>query len=165
LDVALNGRGFLAVNGPNGVLYTRNGSLQISNHQELVTSDGYTLRNSADGKPIQLTSDKPVEIAPDGTVQQDNQTLGQLEIVDFNSTNSLKKMSGSCFQNTSKDITATPATNTEVQQGKLESSNVGVPESAMRLVGVMRQFEMLQKAATMGVDMDTKAIQEVAKVG
>jgi len=34
----------------------------------------------------------------------------------------------------------------------------------MRLVGVMRQFEMLQKAITVSSDMDTKAIQEVARV-
>jgi flagellar basal body rod protein FlgG len=57
------------------------------------------------------------------------------------------------------------ATGVEVQQGRLESSNVGVPEAAMRLVGVMRQFEMLQKAVLLGVEMDTKAIQEVARVG
>jgi flagellar basal body rod protein FlgG len=36
---------------------------------------------------------------------------------------------------------------------------------AMRLVGVMRQFEMLQKAIEIGNEMDTKAIQEVARVG
>ena len=54
---------------------------------------------------------------------------------------------------------------TEVQQGKLEGSNVAVPEAAMRLVGVMRQFEMLQKAVSLGVEMDTKSIQEVAHVG
>jgi flagellar basal body rod protein FlgG len=35
----------------------------------------------------------------------------------------------------------------------------------MRLVGMMRQFEMLQKAVTMGVEMNSKAIQEVARVG
>ena len=35
----------------------------------------------------------------------------------------------------------------------------------MRLVGVMRQFEMLQKAIGISSDMDTKSIQEVARVG
>jgi hypothetical protein len=42
---------------------------------------------------------------------------------------------------------------------------VAVPEAAMRLVGMMRQFEMLQKAVSLGVEMDTKSIQEVARVG
>jgi flagellar basal body rod protein FlgG len=40
-----------------------------------------------------------------------------------------------------------------------------VADAAMRLVGVMRQFEMLQKAVSVSNDMDTKTIQEVARVG
>ena len=40
-----------------------------------------------------------------------------------------------------------------------------VAEAAMRLVGVMRQFEMLQKAVGISGEMDAKSIQEVAKVG
>ncbi len=34
----------------------------------------------------------------------------------------------------------------------------------MKLVGVMRQFEMLQKAITLGTEMNKRAIDEVAKV-
>ena len=42
---------------------------------------------------------------------------------------------------------------------------MGSAESAVRLVSVMRQFEMLQKAITIASEMDRKSIQEVAKVG
>jgi flagellar basal body rod protein FlgG len=35
----------------------------------------------------------------------------------------------------------------------------------VRLVGVMRQFEMLQKAVALGSDMSKQAIEQVAKVG
>jgi hypothetical protein len=35
----------------------------------------------------------------------------------------------------------------------------------MRLVGIMRQFEMLQKAIGISGEMDTKSIQDVARVG
>jgi flagellar basal-body rod protein FlgG len=52
-----------------------------------------------------------------------------------------------------------------VQQGRLEDSNVGPAESAVRLVGVMRQFEMLQKAISLGGEMNRKAVEEVARVG
>jgi hypothetical protein len=34
----------------------------------------------------------------------------------------------------------------------------------MRLVGVMRQFEMLQKAVTLNSQMDQQGVQEVARV-
>jgi flagellar basal-body rod protein FlgG len=98
-------------------------------------------------------------------VRQADRTLGQLAVVNFKSTNSLIKVGGTCFQNTDPKNPPVAASDVQVQQGKLESSNVGVPEAAMRLVGVMRQFEMLQKAVSLGVEMDTKSIQEVARVG
>jgi flagellar basal-body rod protein FlgF len=164
LDVALSGSGFLAVNGPNGPLYTRNGNLQVLHSGELATADGYPLRTT-DGKTIQISSGKPIQIATDGTVQQDGQTLGQMAVVNFKSTDSLTKMGKTCFQNSDPKNPPVAATNVEVQQGKIEGSNVPVAEAAMRLVGVMRQFEMLQKAIGISSDMDTKSIQEVARVG
>jgi flagellar basal-body rod protein FlgG len=57
------------------------------------------------------------------------------------------------------------AKDVQVQQGKLESSNVSPAESAVRLVSVMRQFEMLQRAISLGVEMNKKAVEEVARVG
>ncbi len=165
LDIALSGRGFLAVNGPTGPLYTRNGNLKIAPSGELVTRDGFAVRSAGtNGSPIRITSNKPIDISPDGTVQQDGQTLGQLEIVDFKSTDSLKKLSGAAFQNTDPANVPFPAANTKIEQGKVEAANVAVPEAAMRLVGVMRQFEMLQKAVTLDSEMDRSGIQEVARV-
>jgi flagellar basal-body rod protein FlgG len=41
---------------------------------------------------------------------------------------------------------------------------VKTADAAVRLVGVMRQFEMLQKAITMAMDMNRQGIQEVARI-
>jgi flagellar basal-body rod protein FlgG len=51
-----------------------------------------------------------------------------------------------------------------VQQGNLESANFQTAESAVRLITVMRQFESLQKAMSVGTDMNKKAVEEVARV-
>jgi len=165
LDVALTGRGFIAANGPGGVVYTRNGSLKIAPNGNLVTGDGYSVRSrGTSGKPIHVASQKTILISPDGTVQQDGQTIGQLEIMDFTSTGSLKKLTAAAFQNTDPRNAPAPAGDVQVEQGKLEASNVVVPESAIRLVSLMRQFEMLQKAVTLDSQMDQQGIQEVARV-
>lgn len=163
-DVALVGKGFFVVNGPGGPLYTRNGNLQLLGSGELATAEGFPLRGT-DGNTIHVGSGKPIDISSDGTVLQGGQTVGKLAVVNFPSLAPLEKLAGTCFQNTDPANAPAAATNVEVQQGKLEASNVPVAEAAMRLVGVMRQFEMLQKAVGISTEMDTKTIQEVARVG
>ncbi|HEU0140338.1 MAG TPA: flagellar basal body rod C-terminal domain-containing protein, partial [Bryobacteraceae bacterium] len=51
-----------------------------------------------------------------------------------------------------------------VYQARLESANSAPAESAVRLVNVLRQFEMLQKAVTLGGEMNRRSVEEVAKV-
>ncbi len=85
-------------------------------------------------------------------------------MVDFKSTDSLQKVGSTNFQNTNPKTVPQPMADPGVQQGKVEGSNVPVADAAMRLVSVMRQFEMLQKAIGISGDMDTKSIQEVARV-
>lgn len=163
-DVALDGGGFLAVNGPQGTLYTRAGNLKALPSGALATSDGYTLQSTTGGT-VQIAPNSPITILPDGTVQQSGQSVGQMSVVKFSSTTSLRKMGSTCFENTDSKNIPTAAPNVAVQQGRIEGSNVPVADAAMRLVGVMRQFEMLQKAVGVSNDMDTKTIQEVARVG
>jgi flagellar basal-body rod protein FlgF len=164
LDVALTGKGFFSVNSPGGPLYTRNGSFRLAADGKLVTSDGYALQTSK-GAPLILQPSRPIEIFRDGTVKQDGAVIGQLAVVDFTSTAGLAKQGSNYFR--LADPTARPASpsGTVVEQGKLESSNSGAAEAAVRLIGVMRQFEMLQKAVALGADMNRRAVEEVAKVG
>ena len=164
LDVAIPTKGFFALNGPSGTLYTRNGSFKILPSGELGSSDNLPVRSTGGGT-IQVGGGKQITITPDGDVQQDGQIAGRLAVVDFKSTLPLQKAGTTNFQNTDAGNTAQQVTNPGLQQGKLEGSNVPVADAAMRLVGVMRQFEMLQKAIGISSEMDTKSIQEVARPG
>ena len=164
LDVALNGSGFFTVNGPKGPLYTRNGTLRILPSGELANGEGYTLQSTTGGT-ISVSAGKEVNITREGVVQQGGQSVGQINVVDFKTYDSLVKAGGASFQNTDPSNAPAAASDVDVQQGRSEGSNVPVATSAMRLVGIMRQFEMLQKAIGISSDMDTKSIQEVARVG
>jgi len=164
LDLAISGKGFFGLNAPGGTVYTRNGSFKVLPSGELGTGDGMPLR-AAGGSTIRVTSNKPVTISTDGVVHQDGLSIGQIEVVTFKSNEPLRKTTSTAFQNTDPaGNPPAPAANIEIQQGKIEGSNVPVSEAAMRLVGVMRQFEMLQKAIGVSTDMDTKSISEVARV-
>ena len=80
-------------------------------------------------------------------------------ITDFANQGALVKQGNTLFRTADPNVKPQPATG-EVQQGKLETSNVGSSESAVRLVSVMRQFEMLQKAINIGAEMNTKSDSE-----
>lgn len=49
-------------------------------------------------------------------------------------------------------------------QGKLEAANAAPAESSVRLIQVLRQFESLNRAITLGGEMNRKAVDEVARV-
>lgn len=161
LDLALTGRGFFAVNSPAGILYTRDGSFRLSIDGELETQEGYAVRDP-DGKPIVVDASKATDISPDGSVLQDGATVAQISLVDFSNPQSLSKQGQNYFY--ADNGVASQPSQAEVRQGSLESANFQTAESAVRLVTVMRQFESLQKAMSVGTDMNKKAVEEVARV-
>ncbi len=163
LDLALSGKGFFAVNGPQGPLYTRNGNFHVAADGKLVNQDGYPVQ-PAGGAPLMLQNSRPIEISRDGTVRQDGKVIGQLAIMDFTSTAGLAKQGNNYFRISDPAVEPVAPSGTSVEQGKLEASNTGSAEAAVRLVSVMRQFEMLQKAVSLGAEMNRRAVEEVAKV-
>lgn len=163
LDFALSGAGFFSVKAPNGTLYTRSGEFDLSRAGVLTTKDGYPVLNDK-GEEIKLAANRNTEVLRDGTIQQGGQTVGKLQLVSFKESGALTKQAGSYFRHVGpaeSRIAATPM----VQQGRVEASNVGVAESAVRLVSVMRQFEMLQKAVSVTGEMGRKSLEDLAKVG
>jgi flagellar basal-body rod protein FlgF len=164
-DLALSGSGFFAVNGPNGPLYTRNGSFQISSQGRLVSAEGYPVRLIG-GQPLQVQpGGAPLQVSADGQVAQNGVPLGQLQLVNFKTPSQLVKAVGTYFEN--PDPATMPpvaAANLEVAQGKIESSNAQPAESAARLVMLLRHSEMLEHAVKIGADMNRQAVEEVARI-
>ena len=117
------------------------------------------------GGGLTLSGSGWVEISADGTVLQDNNVAGRLEIRDFPGAGSLVKRGSNYFRPADSTVQPTTAPGASVVQGQVEASNAGSAESAVRLINVMRQFEMLQKAVSLGLEMNQRAIQDVAKVG
>jgi flagellar basal body rod protein FlgG len=160
LDLAIDGDGLFALQTKDGVRYTRNGNFRIGAAGLLTATDGSPVLAQG-GSTIQLQPGLPVAVLPDGTVQQGGQIVGQLDIATFDHA-SLNKLGTNYFVPV-EGAKPKPATGA-VLQGKLEQSNVGAAESSVRLIAIMRQFEMLQKAMNIGNELNRKAIEEVARV-
>jgi len=163
LDLAISGKGFFSVDGPNGQIYTRNGNFRLAAGGKIVTSDGYAVRG-ASGTSLAVQPLRPIDISSDGTVTQDGNVIGQLEVVDFSSTDGLAKQGNNYFRVSDPSVKPMAPSGASVQQGKLEDSNTGTAEGAVSVIKVMRQFEMMQKAISLANDMNKQAVEEVAKV-
>ena len=164
LDLAISGQGFFLAEGPSGLLLTRNGSFRLSPDGQLETKEGYPVLDQSQS-PVQVDPSRPVEITADGNVLQEGQLAAQLGLVSVGQPETLAKQAGTYFRMASATARPDTATEARVHQGKLESANFVAAEAAVRLVGVMRQFEMLQRAITIGSEMNRRSVDQVARVG
>lgn len=164
LDVAISGPGFFTVEGPGGVLYTRNGNFRLSPGGDLESSEGYSVLDPS-GAPVTVDPTRPVQISESGVLTQDGVPVAELGLVSFGQAGSIEKHSGCYFRPTDRRVKPQQAADSRIHQGKLEAANFSSAEAAVRLVEVMRQFEMLQRAVSLGSEMNQRAAEEVARVG
>jgi flagellar basal body rod protein FlgG len=163
LHLALSGAGFFTVQSPQGKLYTRSGNFRLSAAGRLETQEGYPVL-ADDGNPVALDSQRGVDVSSLGEIRQEGTLVGRLGIVDFAQPQSLTKRNGTYFQLADPGMAPRTAGGATVHQGRLESTNQPPAEAAVRLITVMRQFEMLQKAIQIGAEMSRRA-DDVARIG
>jgi flagellar basal-body rod protein FlgF len=142
LDIALEGKGFLTLETPEGSLYTRAGSLDVNTLGQLVDSSGRLV--AGENGPIVIpkeTSLLSVHVSSDGVVSADGQELGKLKVVEFpNGTEGLKSVGFGAYQ-ASADAKPEPASKVRVRQGCQENSNVRIMEEVVNLMSLSRIYE------------------------
>lgn len=147
LDVAVQGRGWLAVSLPDGSeAYTRAGSLDVNVNGELETKSGHVVLG--DGGAIAIPPDNNIEIAPDGTVSiiqtfgtpNNVNPVGRLKLVNP-PENALVRGSDGLFR-LSSGQPAPVDENVRIASGVLEGSNVNVTDAMVNLISLSRQFEL-----------------------
>ncbi len=161
-DIALASPGFFVAQTSSGLLYTRGGHFRVSKQGVLETREGYPVL-AAGGQPVRLDPSKPFAISEGGQISQDGSPGAMLQIIDVDSVDALTKRGGTYFALSPSAKTAA-AQDPQVLQGKVESSNVESSYAAVKLVGVLRQFEMMQRAVRIAGDMGKQAVEQVAKV-
>ncbi len=144
LDFGIEGPGYFVVQTANGPVYTRNGSFQVSSKGQLVTATGDAVMGEQ-GVITMLPG--PVSISADGTISSNGAVSGKLKMVEFPAGTQLTSVGSTYYSAPAR--TATPATDSNVRQGMLESSNVNPISSMVELVTAQRSAEMMQRALSM----------------
>jgi flagellar basal-body rod protein FlgF/flagellar basal-body rod protein FlgG len=160
LDVAIQGPGFFAVQTGDGVRYTRNGSFRVSATGQLLSAAGDPVLGEQG--PLQMENGS-VTISGDGTISINGALAGKLRVVEFPPATPFTNAGASYYS--APQAAAKPASESRIEQGKLESSNVNPVAEAVGLISIQRNAEMLQRAlATFHTQFNQLAAQELPKV-
>ncbi len=146
LDVALNGKGWIAVQAPDGgEAYSRRGDLRVDNNGQLTNGAGQPIIGN--GGPIAVPPFSEIEIGKDGTISI--QPLGQppnslavvdrIKLVGVNEGLLTKGEDG--LIRLPEGVDAVPSGEIELISGTLESSNVNSIETMVRMIDLARRFE------------------------
>ncbi|SHI19188.1 flagellar basal-body rod protein FlgG [Pollutimonas bauzanensis] len=155
LDIAIQGKGFLQVEMPDGTFaYTRDGSMQVDQNGQLVTAGGYPIQ-----PPINIPDNAlTITIARDGTVSVTqpgaagtNVQIGQLQLSTFVNPTGLQSAGENLYVETDASGPANfaqPGLDGAglVLQQYTETSNVNVAEELVNMITTQRAYEMNSKA-------------------
>ena len=168
-DVALQGKGWLAVQMPDGSeAYTRNGSLDVSANGILQTHDGKPVLG--DGGPVTIPPDNEISIGADGSISasQPDQpgvvnVVAQLKLVNPPEADLVRGDDGLFRVRGGAPAQADP--NVRVAGGYLEGSNVNVVDQMVQMISLARQFEMQTRMLSTAEQNDRAAAQVLGRVG
>ena len=159
LDVAINGKGWLVVQTPDGERYTRNGRLTIDNQGQLVTSSGNPVLSN-DGAVIISNAETDITFAADGTISTNLGEKGALRMVEFANEAVLKKTGDGLYSSTDAPRPATQAT---LAQGMLEASNVKAVAEVTAMIAATRSYTQAAKILETSDRLRQSAIEQLGR--
>ena len=154
LDMAVQGHGFFQILMPDGTMaYTRDGTFQVNEQGQLVTSSGYPLQPAIsipdDALSVTIGVNGTVSVLSPGSAATTQ--VGDVQLADFVNPAGLQAIG----QNLYLESAASGAPQTggpgvsgfgTIQQGFVESSNVNVVEELVGMIEAQRAYEMNSKA-------------------
>jgi len=154
LDIAIQGRGLLQVTLPDGTqAYTRDGTLQMDETGQLVTSMGYPIEPSItipeNTLSVSISSDGVVSVVEPGSAAPSE--VGNIQLADFINPTGLQPIGNNLFLESA--ASGSPQTSTPgldglgtLVQSSLEGSNVNTVEELVNMIEAQRAYEMNSKA-------------------
>jgi flagellar basal-body rod protein FlgG len=186
-DLGLDGKGFFAVQTPQGERYTRDGNFHLGKEGYLETKEGYKLLGENGPLRVQANNFKVdktgavwinKDYAPNDMVEREKNTwdntvkLDNLKIVDFANAprgldRYLQKQGNSLYKNnelTGEAVNLAGQTRPQVEQGYIEGSNVDPVTEMVRMIEINRAYEANQKTIQAGDSMLGTLINQTMRV-
>ncbi|MHC6201658.1 flagellar hook-basal body protein [Breznakiellaceae bacterium SP9] len=184
-DIALDGKGFFAIQTPLGERYTRNGSFVLGKEGFLETKEGYPVLG--DKGPIRVKAnnfqvdksgriwinreyadDPSVLVSRERNTWDDTFHLDTLKLVNFNLDRYIEKQGTSLYKDTdisgpAMELPLESGLRPQVVQGFLEASNVDPVLEIVQMIEVNRAYEANQKSVLSQDSMLNTLINQVSR--
>ncbi len=162
LDVALQGDVWMAVKGPSGTIYTRDGRMRMLPTGELVSVNGHAVLDVG-GAPITL---KPgggrVQIARDGMITQDGRQIGAIGLFRISERAALRRAGNSGVIPEREPEPVVDFSRAGVLQGFVEEANVNGALEMTRLIQTTNSYRQLSAAMQ---DNERTALEAIRILG
>jgi flagellar basal-body rod protein FlgF len=151
LDVAVNGKGFIAVRGTDGKeAYTRAGDLRVSPDGAVMTASGLAVLSESGplvippSTQVSIGSDGTISVVPQGSAPFAVTQVDRIKLVNPNTVDLQKGDDG--LLRLKSGAKAKSDDSVSVTSGMLESSNVNAAKSLISMIELQRLYEFQIKS-------------------
>ncbi|MDY6924589.1 MAG: flagellar basal-body rod protein FlgF [Pseudomonadota bacterium] len=162
LDFAIEGEGaFFTVTDGAGDAYTRDGAFTLDPEGRLTTEGGAAVQG--DGGDIILDPVLgQVTVAADGSISQNDQPVGRLSVVRFDTLAVLEKGGDGLYRNAA-NAAPVEANDVQVRQAMLEGSNVNPIIEITNLIEIQRAYESVSRMIENSNDLSRRAVERLGR--
>lgn len=162
LDVAVQGDAWFALQTPSGVVYTRDGRMQMTAEGELQSVDGYPILDVG-GAAIQVNPNAgPIKIANDGMITQNDMQFGAIGLFTIDQRAKLSRFENSGVVPDTPAVPALDFNRVGVVQGHIEGSNVNPMWEMSQLIMASRNYDAVSTSINQSEDSLREAIKALA---
>jgi flagellar basal-body rod protein FlgF len=161
-DVALQDKGFFAVQAAEGIRYTRDGSFGLNKDRQLVNKSGLPIVND-NNEPITVQADATqIRITEEGEITSEFGTIGRIKVVQFDDERGMTRIGDNMFDAQGQAEIA--VTRPRIVQGAVENSNVNPVIEMNRMIEVLRVYQATQRMLQTDHERIRGAIQKLTSV-
>lgn len=161
LDVAVEGEAWLAIAGPQGTAYTRDGRLQITEAGELLSAAGYPVLDPGGAALLVDPAAGPIQIGSDGMIHQAGNPVGALGLFTIPETSRLTRFENSGVLSSEPALPVEDPAANGVRQGYVEGANINPVMEMTKLIMLQRTFESAASAVEQAEASEREAIRSL----
>ncbi len=160
-DLAIKGKGFFVLAGPEGDVLTRNGSFSLDGEGRLVSQQGYPVLGK---QGVILVEDAGFRIDAEGRILQEGVLEGDRVLVVAATEEALQPLGGNNYYAPPGTAREADAGSYTIRQQRLEQSNVNAMREMMEMLSVLRAYEASQRVVSAQDELEGKVANDLATV-